>query len=1044
MVDPTQAGFEEVIGRAGTRVRKRFNPSMIGICTGKVDGVPGDLEVQVSFNGQHPEWTLAADLELMDSASTDPIDLMMKGQAGRSRDLRRELARVQLSGRLSDVFYSMDTTNTEFMPHQFKPVLAMLDSPSQGLLIADEVGLGKTIEAGLIWTELRFRKQARRLLVICPAMLTDKWQMELRNRFGTHGLIVSASELLTALEQSEPAHQDTQCFICSLQGLRPPGDWDDETKPNQRAAAKLARKFQEAAGADTLFDLTIIDEAHYLRNIETASAKLGELLRPVSSHLVLLTATPINTKNADLHAMLKLVDPDQFRFEHEFSAVLHANRPLVRATALLRQAKATIGEVRSALEEARLSPVLANMEQLRLLLDETSGLDPTKVLTPNERISLSQRVENINLLGHAITRTRKREVFENSVVRDPKRTAVRLAPTEQMFYDRVTAAVRDFAEKHQGVEGFLLATPQRQMVSCMPAAAKRWLRAAAVEPDAEFNYEAFGVDESADVSPLVAHIVRFIGDVDVAALRSEDSKLKELRRTLTTYFEDFPDEKVIVFSYFRDTLAYLKERLAEVGITSVIVQGGDRKVEIIEDFKQSPSVRVLLSSEVASEGVDLQFMRLLINYDLPWNPMKVEQRIGRIDRIGQKADRISIINFVYEETIDDRILRKLFHRLDLFKNALGGAEDVLGEEMAELTRELLSGRLTPAQEEARIEQTAAAIEQRRTDLQKIEEHEGDLLGLGDFVRKRIDDARNSGRRVSDKDLFTYIQEFLNLHAQGHTLQQDVSQPLRYRMKLPPTVAVGLERFIDAKRLRRSKLTAGQETLVWIENHVSGKRDSREELINQFHPLIGFISEQYGREAPSPPAVAVEATTEETGGRLTPGAYAFVSELWSFAGSRNEELIRAGFVRLTDGALIDGQEAADVLSALRTGGRDWVTYMQAVEASGAPLEAIERAQRSLLRAFKDEARRRKAENDDRVRLQGDSIRRNFSRRDRTLAERLAASEIGDKRVVKANRVRISKQREALKTTTDLLLAKLDMSASFAQEQARCCTGLLRIV
>jgi superfamily II DNA/RNA helicase len=118
------------------------------------------------------------------------------------------------------------------------------------------------------------------------------------------------------------------------------------------------------------------------------------------------------------------------------------------------------------------------------------------------------------------------------------------------------------------------------------------------------------------------------------------------------------------------------------------------KSAVIEQFRIDPTIRVLLSSEVASEGVDLQFSRFLINYDLPWNPMKVEQRIGRIDRLGQQAEKIFIWNLVYDDTIDSRILTRLYQRLDLFERALGRMEAILGEEIQHLTRDLLTGTLT--------------------------------------------------------------------------------------------------------------------------------------------------------------------------------------------------------------------------------------------------------------------------------------------------------------------------------------------------------------
>lgn len=150
-------------------------------------------------------FVLESQVELVEDIPEDPIDLLRAGKLGRARDLRAQLTHIRLNGRLANVIYSMETTNTEFYPYQFKPVLNFLDSPSNGILIADEVGLGKTIEAGLIWTELRSRYDVRRVVVLCPAMLQEKWYDELSFRFGIDAEIASARDVLKRLGESPSA-----------------------------------------------------------------------------------------------------------------------------------------------------------------------------------------------------------------------------------------------------------------------------------------------------------------------------------------------------------------------------------------------------------------------------------------------------------------------------------------------------------------------------------------------------------------------------------------------------------------------------------------------------------------------------------------------------------------------------------------------------------------------------------------------------------------------------------------------------------------------
>lgn len=146
----------------------------------------------------------------------------------------------------------------------------------------------------------------------------------------------------------------------------------------------------------------------------------------------------------------------------------------------------------------------------------------------------------------------------------------------------------------------------------------------------------------------------------------------------------------------------------------------ESKQDLINEFRERSDLRVLVATEVASEGVDLQFSRLLINYDLPWNPMRVEQRIGRIDRLGQKAQVIHIWNLFYQETIDERIFGRLLTRLKVFEQALGEPEPIIGETIKQLESKLLTSRLTPEQEDAEIQRAAQALENVRQRQEELE------------------------------------------------------------------------------------------------------------------------------------------------------------------------------------------------------------------------------------------------------------------------------------------------------------------------------------
>lgn len=1034
--------FESSLSQQGTRVRSRHDAGLVGECTGRTRNDGDGLMVQVRFPGQQLRFEMAEDLEPADT-ELDDREQVLAGKFASAVHLRKRLTSVQLAGQLSEMIYSLDTTDTQFMPHQFKPLLALLDSPSKGVLIADEVGLGKTIEAGLIWTELRFRTHATRLLVVCPAVLCDKWKQELYRRFGTTAQVMNARELLQHLQQGEAAPK-VPAIICSLQGIRPPTDATDDDANMKSVVVRLARHLDDAQG-QTLFDLVVIDEAHYLRNHQTSSAFLGQLLRPVAEYFVLLSATPVNNRSTDLFNLVSLVDPDQFRFEGEFENVLGANRPLVRLANQLKRPEASIGMVREALDEAERHWLFRNSESLRLLKEGLGERDDAEVLAPEERVAMNHRLERVNLLGQVIVRSRKREVLENRVERLVRNFPVPMTTPEQDLYQRVTEAVISYGLLNGGVQGFLLATPQRQMSSCMFAAASRWLGCAGEwsEEDAEdFAYDAFGEDiEPTDLTSVSGHVARALaGHVDLKALRAHDSKYEQLEALLKEYARDYPREKVIVFSYFRDTLGYLKERLEAVGIPALVVMGGDDKQARIEEFQQSDRYKVLLASEVAAEGVDLQFMRFLVNYDLPWNPMRVEQRIGRIDRIGQQAQAISIANLVYQDTIDDRILTRLFEKLKLFEDALGCTEDVLQDGISLLTRDLLSGHLTPEQQERRIDQARAVMEQNRRNLAEIQEHEADFVGLGEFVRNKVSHAHDTQRRITDQDLQLHIREYLEENAPGYSMRMDPGGATGC-IRLGADATARLIRFREGHQLPRSKLESGGDCEVVIRNHVNrGEHPPKYELINQYHPLVRMIADHEGRSQHRNLVVAAEVESTELGLDISPGDYAFAAEIWQFEGARREETIRACFLPLRGGEPIGGESGFDLVNALRAQTRDWVDIGPCLPDKEACAELLESTKAALLRQFREARRAFQAENADRIRIQRESLARNLERR-------IGKLELAMQRVAEQHRANYRRMAEGqirdLRQKHDVAVAGLDQREQPSVTRSGLISGFVRI-
>lgn len=920
----------------------------------------------------HPKYAL----EKREEKDLNVFSLLDKGQYGRLRDLRRNITFIQLSGKLADMVYSMDTTKTDFLAYQYKPVLAFLNSPSNGILIADEVGLGKTIEAGLIWTELQARHDnARRLVVVCPAMLREKWCDELKTRFGVEAIQLRASELRKELARPWYNIPSNKGYVCSLQGLR-----------------QLAGKLGDF---DPVIDLLIIDEAHYLRNPGTQSARLGVSLRDISKHVVLLSATPINLRERDLFSLLKLVDPDAFEKEEIFSEVLEANGPLIEARQFALDPNKKGADIIEKLKDAAKYPLLKGAKQLEGLL--ARNFDNEYLAEKANRIDLANRIERINLLSHAVNRTRKKEVEElGRVSRNPISRFVPLEGPEMEFYRRVTKSIRDYAQAQAISDGFLLATPQRMISSCMYAAAKSWRdRTGITGQDLEtLMYENSGVDLGIDnintgndiVSPLINHIAKeVLPDTDINVLRETDTKYEKFSKVVHKYLEEHPEEKIIVFSYFKGTLRYLSERLGEGGLETQLLHGeiGRTKQEVIDQFREDPKVRVLLASEVASEGVDLQFSKTLINYDLPWNPMKIEQRIGRIDRIGQRAEKIDILNFGCANTIDERIYECLLDRLDIFKRALGDMEAILGEKIQELTSELLNQPLTPEEEKERIENAAMAIENNRRYQEELEEQASHLFAHGGYILERVKAAHEFKRRITDQDLMLYVKDYLDSFCQGHQFITEAGRDsMKVKIQLPSSTAAQFAEFIDKHHLRsQSRLSKGNPVTCRFENKVVHQRNESES-INQLHPFVRFISAKLIQENEQfYPLIAVEIKQQSLPElELSIGIYAFSAKRWTFDGLRKEEHLRARAVRLASDESLDLDQSMALVDVAKMKGRDWFSVANEIDDVESVKDAFDKCDDRLEEDYKIAKGDYENENADRVTLQ---IRTTEKYRDRIL-------------------------------------------------------------
>jgi superfamily II DNA or RNA helicase len=917
-----------------------------------------------------------------------------------------------------------------------------LESPSGGLLIADEVGLGKTIEAGLIWTELRARRDARRLLVICPAMLCDKWRDELQFRFGVETTKMGAQELLTELRRDKDVVPDGKGIVCSLEGIRPPSATRRKENPNS-TKAKLIDLLESKADEDPLIDLCIIDEAHYLRNPESRSNKLGDLIRNVSGSIVLLSATPVNLHSDDLFHLLEIVDPDYFQDKRDFPEVLEANAPLIKARDLIRKSNSSLQMVQSLLDTAAQHRLLVDNRQLATLRSELRGNDSE--LSMKDRVLIAGRIERVNMLGHVVNRTRKREMPIERVIRKPNIYHVAMADHEEELYWLVTSEIRKYAAMKDISDGFLLASPQRQVSSCMYAAIKGW-----IDKETSVDEQLYGDlggeaenerdSETNEIGPLVRHMIETVlPEVNLQDYWDEDSKFEELIEHLTNHFNTNPNEKIIIFSYFKGTINYLSKRLQEAGFGNMVLYGGvaDDKQEYIAKFRNSDTAKVLIASEVASEGVDLQFCTMLINYDLPWNPMKVEQRIGRLDRIGQESESISILNLCHEGTIDHRIVERLHKRLGVFTTSIGELEPILGPVIYQLTSDLVRHDLTPQEIDARLEQTEQAIEQEKRNNEELEKEAPNLLAHGDYILQKVKAARDFRQRISHDDLIAYVKYFFDNYAQGHTFRQIDQSKSTYEIQLPTDVAADYNAYVaDKKSSGATRLQSGQPVKCQFANKVH-QLTRKLEQISQFHPLIRYISSKLDHEKGIfHPLVSAQIPSLEAPG-VPQGLYAFALSRWTFKGLRTEEEIRARVRSLQSDELFPADSSLELMNSLRAVGCNWTSASnqslpQNIEdAIWECIDALEGDYEELSSVKIDE-------NFDRVSFQIQSIENNRARRTKSLTATI--EKLGpDSKQTPAFR----RQLENHHSRCDVQVETYEKKKNLVRSQDAICCGIVKV-
>jgi superfamily II DNA or RNA helicase len=819
-------------------------------------------------------------------------------------------------------------------------------------------------------------------------MLSYKWRRELRDKFGIAAEIGSADNLLAALTDMRARPDGTGfAWICTYTGLRPfrrdltQGEEDESLASNR---GKLFRELQNWSSEDPFFDLAIFDEAHYVRNPASTTSKLGAAISNAARALLLVTATPVNNANTDLLTLLRLLDADFFDSEAVFDALLEENRPAVQAANHLSARPPTIAEATNALTLLLRSSFVGKSELLTQTIARLERLGQSDVVG---LLDIQEQVDQLNVLGSYISRTRRVQVKERKPKRSPLILPVRFSLQEITFYRAVTALVRRrVAQAGAQFSAFHLMLPQQRMASCIPAVIEA-MRSGQFGDPQEILTESLNIDDSGD-----EHVEDELQPSELATLlqynyEANDSKYKQLidllRKKLPAH------EKVIIFAYFKGTLRYLFRRLVDDGIGCAMIHGDveneDRRVEI-ERFEAEPGVRILLSSEVGSEGIDLQFCRIVVNYDLPWNPMRVEQRIGRIDRVGQQADRLSIVHLKVKDTIEERLYDRLHAKLGLFENSIGDLEAVLGEEIQKLTVELLSRDLTREEEEERIELTRRAVEKKLRLMQQLENEGESLLALSDLIASRIEQSRELGRYVTKDELQKYITDLFARNFKGCVLEWDVPASHCFRLELTFEAEDRFADFIRSWRLQSVWQTYGRKFVGTLDPETATQMTALRSpvhpvFVNHLSPLVRWITAE---NKSNTTAFYSLSALNVIYNDIPAGTYVYRVERWTFSGIRSKEILAYTAQHIPSELTIEDNQAEAFLQVALKSGQTW-SYP--TFNSESVLNALESVRERMAVRSGQMLERFISENDNLRNIKLTQINNHFDRRRRADEQRL---------------------------------------------------------
>lgn len=903
----------EALYKVGQTIRKRIQKDLIG----RIENIiyqQGIYWYQILLN--NGQFITAEEDSLENYLLIQSPEVLFKDYnfSGKT-SFSRNISFSKLSGGYSSNPISLKSSKTLFQPYQYKPLLKFMYSDDQRLLIADEVGLGKTIEAGHILLEMHSRAPIKSLLIVCPKSLVLKWQRELSEKFFFEVEIIDKKRFMKFLNDYEKGNSHKIFSIISYQSIR-----------NKDIISRIREVNPE-------IDFVIFDEMHWARNEGSLTHKITQAVSEQANSAIGLTATPVMIGSQNLFNILKILNPYEFTTEYDFKMRLEENKPIIKA---IRH----IGEGKYALALSNLEELSEDLYVNSPVYQETIKKLQQPITSKEEILKLLRNTTEMSLFSHLITRTRRRDVDLKSERRSMT-VNITFTKNEKMFYDAITRFIREkysLTKNEQRGSNFALMMPQRQVASCIPAMIKLYANSRMTTQKIISSLKK-EYDESSDLDnertehqgdeEYLSELREYIRNVKIDETLS-DSKYTELKYALDRIYKSNKNAKILIFSYFKATVFYLSEKLDLDGYKNYEITGNknsDERDVILDDFRNKNKVKILVSTEVSSEGLDLEFCSVLVNYDLPWNPMVVEQRIGRLDRIGQKSDVITIINFAVKDTIEARILTRLFDRIEIFKESIGDLESILGDEISKMTEDLLSQQLTPEEEERRINQAADVILAKKLEAKELEKHSAGLLTYDEFFKQELEAILKEKRYITENELLIYLNEFLKANYMDCQIKP-TEDKLVFKMYVSPE----LDQKIQASLQRTSSIDEqyfefsreikkfGDRIILLTLNAELAFNKRNLIYLNNFHPLVRFVTNYYKENTEA--IFPCSALKIDKSNLLTGGEYYYFSFEFEIVGGRKVKNLSHIIVNAKKQIELSESQSAELIGELMEKGETY--------------------------------------------------------------------------------------------------------------------------